>query len=218
MKEKHSSLAGFTLVELLIAASIFSIIILSLYSAFQTGVLSYKKIDSAIDTYQSARLILNRIELDLKNSFIYSEKDSLFKGTSQGITLITVTDAYENAQEVREVSRVKYELSNNTLKRVISKGIDALTKEPKEESHELSSEIKEILFQFCYETKNVNIVYDWQEIWPKDNDAEQLASLPLGVKIKLVLRQRNRQQKETGQVELNKTISIPLGGNTGKGK
>ena len=66
---------GFTLIELMIVIAIFSLLILSIYSAFRTGLLSHEKIDAATNLYQKARLSLGLIETELRNGFVYTELD-----------------------------------------------------------------------------------------------------------------------------------------------
>jgi len=201
---------GFTLIELLIATSIFSIIILSLYSAFQSGISSYNRVDSAFNLYQTARIVFNRIELDLKDSFIYLEDDSKFKGTSQTLEFFSVIDSFEKGQAFSNICRVKYELNNDILKRIFYQGLDALEENSKFEGEELSSDVKEISFQYAYATNSLDKSYDWQESWPKENDLTQRKTLPLAVKIKLSLTEKDRHQKELGIVVFNKTVPLSL--------
>jgi type II secretory pathway component PulJ len=82
------------LIEFLIATAIFSIIIVSVYASFQTGILSYRGIDAAFQTYQTARVVLNRLESDIKNSFAYFPEDSQFKGNSCEIEFLGVIDKF----------------------------------------------------------------------------------------------------------------------------
>jgi len=194
---------GFTLIELLISASILSIVMLSTYSAFHTGVLSYKKIDSAFNIYQAATLILNRMELDLKNSFIYSREDSKFKGDNNNIDFFSVLDTFDKEFLPKPVlCRLKYSRQDIKFKRAVSVNQEALKEEAVSEGEELSSAIKEVKFQYATGRKE----RPWQELWPEGNDNAQKAALPAAVKIELTL-------KEDGDktVTFIKIISLPLG-------
>lgn len=198
MKQK----TGFTLVELLIAVSIFSIIILSLFSAFQTGILSYKKIDSAFEVFQTARLILNRIEKDLKNTFIYYADDSKFIGNSKAMDFYSIIDIFDNEGNMNGVvCRIKYELAQEGLKRYCYKGIDALLENTGIGADILSSKIKEISFKYAYPGTTPDKIYEWQEEpWPIDEN--QKKALPLAVKIELTLKDNNEV--------FTKIVPIPL--------
>lgn len=205
--------SGLTLLELLVATTIFSIVSLSLYSAFQTGILTYQRIDSAFSIYQDARIALNRIELDLKNSFIYAQSNSGFKGNAQGLEFFSVVDVFDQTQGHARLCRVKYKFSEGILRRISYQGLEALKENSELESEDLSLKVKEASFQYAYSTGRPDEPYDWQEAWPREADAVQLKTLPLAVKIKLSLREK-KGQKETGIVEFNRTIFLPLGENS----
>lgn len=213
-KPKNKLVRGFTLVELLIAASIFSVIMLSLYSAFQTGILSYNRIDSAFNVYQTARIVLNRIELDLKNSFIYSKADSKFIGNSQTLELYSIVDTFQEGEVSSKASLIKYDLSDGILKRTCYAGLGTLKENPEITGDVLSSDVEELSFQYAYTAANPDKLYDWQDSWPNIDDIskknEQEKTLPLAVKIKLALIERDRQEKKIGIIEFNKIVSLPL--------
>lgn len=206
---------GFTLIELLIATSIFSIIILSIYSAFQTGILSYRKVDSAFETYQTARIALNRMELDLKNSFVYKTDDSRFHGTNTSVDFFSVVDYYKEDKLNTDICRIKYEWAEDEkiLKRTCYTGLDALKETPEAPIEtELSSAVKEFSFHYFYKDQNGTITPS--DSWP-DSIADQTVQdsqkqkLPLAVKIKLSLIEKNKSEENA--TEFNKTVSLPLG-------
>lgn len=199
---------GFTLIEVLIAASIFSIIVLGLYSAFRTGIAAYNKMDSAFAVYQSARVVLSRISLELRNSFSYSGNDSGFNGLAQNLEFTSVIDLFKKDKFLSYICRVKYELENGVLKRTCRRGIDALSENPELEGEELSADVKEILFQYAYATANPDAPYDWQDSWPQEGNSDQKKNLPLAVRIKLSLIERDRRQHETGVVEFVKVVPL----------
>jgi len=206
--------SGFTLIELLIAALIFSIIILSIYSAFQTGILSYKRIDSAFEVYQGARIALNRMELDLKNAFAYSQEDSKFRGSAQALNFLTTVDSFEKGRLYTNISRIKYELSDNKLKRAYYKGLDALIESQDITGEELNLDIQEITFNYAYATTIPEKPYDWTDNWPNETDVNQKKTLPLAVKIKISLREKNKSPEEGRIIEFNKIVPLPLSTNT----
>lgn len=203
---------GLTLIELLIATAIFSIIILSIYSAFQIGILSYHKIDSAFEVYQMARLVLNRIALDLRNTFIYAQDNSRFEGDETNMVFFSGLDSFSEGKMFLDLCRIKYSLAEEKLKRSSYKGLNALNaKDPDGESF---YEVKNISFQYAYATDKPDKPYDWQTAWPKDES--QKNALPQAVKIKLSLLEKDKRQEEQARViEFNKIIALPLGENTG---
>jgi type II secretory pathway component PulJ len=195
---------SFTLVELLIAVTMISVILLSLYSAFNTGILSYKKIDASFDAYQEARAIFNRIEIDLKNSFPYKKDVSLFNGTSEHLEFFTVLDIYNKDKIDTQICRIKYQFDTNTLKRtayVAEAAIDNTT-EPVPE--ELSAAVKSINFEYAGIDSSGKEAFTWQANWPQDNT--QGNEMPLAVKAKITLVGRNEKQENL--IEFSKTIPM----------
>ncbi|MGD0335821.1 MAG: type II secretion system protein GspJ [Candidatus Omnitrophota bacterium] len=197
---------GFTLVELLIASSIATIIILSLYSAFQTGISSYKRADSVFEVSTNARIAFNRIELDLKNSFQYTQNDSHFKGTAGSMDFISLLDTYANGKLNPDICRIKYELVDGILRRYCYKGIDSLKKVEAltQLPDEICGNVKALSFRYAYATRNPSSPYEWQESWPEES---QLNLVPIAVKITLTLQQG---EKRGDLVEFNKTVPLEI--------
>lgn len=201
---KNNFLTGFTLIELLIAASIFSIVALALYSVFHTGILSYHKIDSAFDVYQSARLIFNRIELDLKNSFVYKEGDSQFNGQNQTLEFFSVLDAYKDGGFTTDIFRIKYDLADKILMRYSYSGLEAVKINAQPQTDELAYSVETISFEYAHPTGKPGQPYEWQEVWPKDETRKNI--LPLAVKIKLSLAENDKQSGRV--IEFSKVVPL----------
>ncbi|MFA4888415.1 MAG: prepilin-type N-terminal cleavage/methylation domain-containing protein [Candidatus Omnitrophota bacterium] len=200
---------AFTLVELLISTAILSLVVLSLYSAFQVGLASYKRMDSASTVYQAARVILNRMELDLKNAFAYSGKDSGFKAQDKVLQFLILQDLFTADGLSSNICLIKYNLNGQVLTRICAIGLDALKTDIALEPDELSADIKELEFEYAYETDTPDNPYVWQKgIWPKEGDQSQVKSLPLAVKVKLLLIERDALQGETGSVEFSRIIPL----------
>lgn len=196
---------GFTLIELLIAVTIITLIILSVYSAFNTGILAYKKIDSAFNSYQEARIILNRLETDLKNSFVYSKESSFFKGGSQDLDFFNVSQIYDKDKQYSDLCRIKYMLEGNTLKRTAYSGLAALTEDENVKAQDFSNSVKNINFEYAYISEGEKKDILWQNAWPQKD--EQAKQLPLAVKVKLMLIDTGK--KEQKLLEFTKTIALP---------
>jgi len=207
---------GFTLVELLIAASIFAVIMVSIYSAFQTGILSYRRIDSAFEVYQTARIALNRIELDLKNSFAYMDagNKSGFIGNDKSLEFFSVVDYYKTGQLNTAVCRIKYDWDegNKTLKRISYAGLNALRPDSGQEGEDLATQVVKVVFEYAYQKDKKDKSYAWQASWPVEDDpalkTKQEISVPSAVRITLSLTEKNKTAEEA----IKFTKLVPLGG------
>ncbi len=206
---------AFTLIELLIAALIFSVILISIYSAFQTGILAYRKADSAFDVYQAARIALNRIELDLKNSFAYKAGDFQFEGRDKMMELFSLVNLYKESETNAFVCRVKYvwDENNQILKRTCQIGLDALKTDAQQEGQELANNVESITFEYAFPTGDSEKPYTWQQTWLKDDGPAEV--LPLAVRIKLSLKENAAQGAET--TEFVKVVPLPLGSTSASG-
>lgn len=198
MKKK----SGFTLIELLIVIAIFSLLLLSIYSAFRTGLLSHEKVDAATNLYQKARLSFSLIEAELKNAFIYGKDDSRFIGGSQSMEFFSLLDNYDKTGKVNtNIAYIKYKLVDNALKRKAAEGILALKVNPEDECESFLSGVEEMSLQFAALSTVPGKIYEWQDTWPKSGYPDQKKELPMALKIKLVLK-----QKDGSLVEFNKII------------
>lgn len=193
------SVRGYTLVEVLITTLIFSIVILSIYSVFHTGRITYKKMDSAFELYQKARIVFNRMDRDLKNSFAYGKSNVEFSGSREGIDFFTILDSFDDAGAVlQKVAQIKYEFLDLALRRTQIEGLDILKDGTPEIAEELLDQLEYLSFQFAApDTGGAEARYAWQDIWPAE-DKNQEKSLPLAVKVEMIL----------GGIKFNKIIPL----------
>ena len=68
IKQKNN----FTLLELLIALSLFATIMVSLYSALSVGIVAWKRGDRGSTVHQKARIILDTMSSDIRNCVYFS--------------------------------------------------------------------------------------------------------------------------------------------------
>ncbi|MDD4938539.1 MAG: type II secretion system protein GspJ [Candidatus Omnitrophica bacterium] len=190
---------GITLLELLITSSIFSVIILSLYSAMHTGIMSYNRLDSASRAYHSARLILDRLERDLSGAFIYSVDGAFFKGS------VSEVEFFKSGPD-EDLCRVRYTFNGEVLERACYHGMEALRREPEVPAEELSGNVKEIAFEYASLALNPQ-GRGWQKSWPQENNASEAFSLPPAVKVRLLLIDPGKR-KNPALLEVSRVIPL----------
>ena len=74
---------GFTLVELLIAATMMSVLFIGLGSHLRGGIAVWRQTTQRVDALQRERVALDRLERDLANSVIYDQRDTAY-GVEEG--------------------------------------------------------------------------------------------------------------------------------------
>jgi len=89
---------GFTLIEMLIGMSIFSIIVMGLYGVFWSAITINKRSEEVNSVYREARWSMERLAKDLENMVYYQfgsqyPEEQLFKSESGKITFVIADEA-----------------------------------------------------------------------------------------------------------------------------
>jgi prepilin-type N-terminal cleavage/methylation domain-containing protein len=169
---------AFTLVELLIASSIFAVVMVALYVSFSSGVFGYRNIDERLEVYQKSRHILDRLNLDLRNSFAYSSGDTKFSGSNSEIRFFTLVDDYQDEVIIRNYAYVYYYLDapSHKLMRLCRRNQESLKPDSQIKAEELSWAVKNISFTYIYLDNGII----------KEKDAwDDAGNLPVAVKVQL---------------------------------
>jgi len=166
---------AFTLVELLIASAIFLVVMVTVYSTFNTGIFGYHNTEDLSNTYQNARQIFERIKLDLRDSFAYFEANSKFTGDKSGVNFLTLVDSFNDGKLERGFAFVSYRLQDNKLMRLCRKNREATNAKSEIKAEEMSDNIA-VFFSYCYLDQADNSLKE-KETW---NDKKKL---PAAVKI-----------------------------------
>ncbi len=207
-KNLFGSRRGFTLIEMMISAAIFSVLLVAVLSAFRSGSSGYTRIGSSFNLYQQARLIFKRMDLDIGNAFVYSAEESKFIGENKKIEFFSLVNSFNTkAQARQDVCKVAYvfDLDSGVLSRQVYRGFDALSEEAQPQAQKLASNLEDFGFEYAYPlAADAAEPFGWQDSWPKEGDeSAQKTKLPLAVKIKLKLK-----DKDNSIVEFNKIIPI----------
>jgi len=164
---------AFTLVEIMVATAIFSVVMVTIYSAFNSGFLGFRNIENTVVAYQSANRVLNGIDPGLRNAFIYKDGAPKFKGEKSSLEFMSLVN--------QECALVSYKLEGRVIKRTIRQGLDALKEDSKGVEQNVANLVEELSFSYGYpDPANVQELL-WKDKWDSTD------SLPIEVKVKLVL-------------------------------
>lgn len=178
---------AFTLVEILIASLIFTVVMVSIYAAFHSGIFGYRSIDENIDTYQAARTILERLNTDLRNSFAYSGENAKFTGAEKEMAFLTLVDSYA------DFASVSYKLEGNKLMRLCKKNQEALKENSEIKPKEMAGNL-EIRFEYGYLPDGQQEI-KFNNCWPADL-SETDKPLPQAVRVNLTIKGKIEQNFE----------------------
>lgn len=188
MKNKRA----FTLAELLIASLVLTVVMVTIYASFRTGLFGYRNIEETINTYQAARQILERLNLDLRNSFAYSGEDAKFKGTVSELSFMSLADTFSQDKITQSYSFVSYSLNGAKLTRSCRKDKDSLNEKSETQPEEMPSDIGKL--EFSYGVAGDDGALKFQDSWAAEDAPQEKKKLPAAVKVKLTLR--NKMQEE----------------------
>lgn len=182
---KRLCLRGFTFIELMIAASIFAVVAVAIYSTFGTGISAWKKAQEAQNLYQDIRLALDKMAGDLENAILYSQKEDFlnFLGEEDKISFYSLTETFQTLPAHRELKKITYNLdeSSRILQRLEQTFAESLQETQEQEPEEIAAKINNLNFSYCYEDEAAEPPYRWEDIWNSDK------VIPQGVKIALEL-------------------------------
>ena len=196
--------SGFTLVELLVAITIFSAIAVVLYSCFRGGIVSYRRISDEADSQQRLRYVLLNIEKDLKNAFLMTNIP--FEGEDKRISFTSMLTDEENA--TLNAGRISYYIKQGDNSYVLVRKTQSLQEalslfaagydtgaelmpglvSGKEEV--ITEGLSDIRFTYLYaenqqsvpglegETEEASIAYEWVDLWEEE-------SLPVAVSVEI---------------------------------
>ncbi|MCM8790028.1 MAG: prepilin-type N-terminal cleavage/methylation domain-containing protein [Candidatus Omnitrophica bacterium] len=160
-----------TLIELLIASSIFVLVMTTVYSAFHAGLFGFKDIDENLDIHQTARIVLERLNLEMRNMFVYSDDETRFKGDKTSISFLTLNPGY---------TFVSYSQKDDKIMRLAQSGKEALKEQTEIEPEELAASIKALSFTYG-SIKEGTKELEWVDSWEDRKD------LPAAVKVNITI-------------------------------
>lgn len=159
---KGSSL---TLIELLVALSIFSLVSMGVYSVFSTAVNTHKRLREYTKLYPQIRITLEEISHDLKNAFSYSKKKSYFQGEEKNISFMSLSSVWNKMERKNTICYITYTFENHALKRLKALGRQSLSPKVLGPSEVLIENINDINF---YYGKREEENYSWQRQWAEN--------------------------------------------------
>ena len=108
-KRVARDLAGFTLVELLVAAFIVATTLAAAYHVFQTCLEVWKRGDSDMRSVTSARLFCLQLGRELSAAAAFGGPDGQFKGEARDVAFTSLVSRRGSDGTPRPCSRIRYE-------------------------------------------------------------------------------------------------------------
>ena len=181
---------GFTLLELLVALSIFSMISVMAYGGLQTVITTKNSTQQASTRIAEVQLAMLRIANDLRQAVARNIRDehgdtlaAMTSGTSSGEQLEWSRAGYRNPAHLKRsnIQRVAYKIEQDKLMRLTWPVLDR-AQDSEVMKTEILSRLESVEWRF-FNSDNI-----WVSEWPEQSNAVVAFSLPQAVEINVVLK------------------------------
>ncbi len=106
-KRRHEK--GFTLVEMLVATVLLSIVMGAVYAMFNTTIHGWRMAEGNFQSFQEVRLALTKFEGEVEN--LFAQADYLFEGDQHAVTMFVIAEPMDlDAGKGMRILRVRYRL------------------------------------------------------------------------------------------------------------
>ena len=171
---------GFALIELLVATSILTILLSSLYMAFQTGLAAYGRTEENLALRNEGEVFLLQLERELRNALPYFRPglQNHFVGKKDFLSFSTQLRRYTAKGIKEELYLVRYEVKEGSLIRTQRRLRESFPK-PEEEKETLLNQLETCRFDFLYVDRSNAL--QWKAEWLN----QPYIGLPRGVRVTL---------------------------------
>lgn len=198
---KHRARYAFTLVEVLLAIGISALVMVCAYSAFRLGWLSYQRLNSQSQAYNSLRNGLHKFSKDIRNSFLFSTNENktiTLSGNRKEMSFATLVRSRDKqGVSFVECARAFYKFDGNNLLRAYIKNTEMLRPEVKVEYEIFLQDIVDGEFSYAIEERQDHGQLSWKSSF------EQKDAFPKAVRLKLT-----RQLPYQRPVTFTKSIAL----------
>lgn len=197
VRPERAGRAAFTLIELMIAASIAGIVGLAIIFSFAAGLKAYSKVKDFNTSRPGILISLEKIERDLSNTFRFTGID--FAGDKKKISFA----GFLNENFCIGIGRISYFFNANDGGALIRAeqpySYALLENKPDGIKSRTAAALKDVVFSYCYFSPDSHR-YDWRDSWSGGD------GIPRAVKIRVVFREGDKD------LELERTVFIPVSG------
>ncbi|HTM63466.1 MAG TPA: type II secretion system minor pseudopilin GspJ [Gammaproteobacteria bacterium] len=180
----HRKTSGFTLVEILVALFIFTILSLMMAGGLRTVINAQSGTEHSAERLRQLQLVFVRMSRDLEQTVnrpvkLANGKDaSAFFGAQRGFAFTHGGKAGQSSQH-QVLQRTQYSFSRNALWRVVWDVLDQSSNSPKPSQREVFANVSDVRFEYL-DDKNV-----FHKDWPVSGNSNQ--PLPRAVRITLTI-------------------------------
>lgn len=198
---------GFTLLEILIAVALISVIMMIVYSVTFQSIRGKKKVEEKGDVYHNARIIVDKMVQDLSMAFLIggeahvgqrqgsAQIKTVFNGSGDKITFASLSHVrlFQNAKE-SEQCEIEYKLEKDPDNRdfylLMRRETPDIDTRPDDGGAwtELANDVKKMEFEYYDAKRN-----DWQSSWNTAVEGNNV--LPKAVRISVEMKHPSKKDE-----------------------
>lgn len=188
---------GFSLIEVLIASVIVSIIMASLTLSLQVGLKAHSRNESYLMETRDQEILMMQLTSELRNSVPYSPVP--FKGSENKLSFPTRLRAYTKAGFADGLYEVEYRFASGRLIRSeIALKRESIKQSSLPSEEVIFDDLKESKFEYLFVTESGAMT--WQGAWDSFGQSE----MPRGIRLKMA-------GHSLGESVFSRDILIPQG-------
>ncbi len=199
---KRMQSRGLTLIELMLAVSIFAIVAVVIYSTFSAGISVWRRTQRTQNTLQDIRLSLDKMSEELENAVLYSQESGFpnFVGGKNRVSFYSVVNVFSTLPVHPELRKITYDLDSSAdmLQRLEQTFPESVQNRQDKSPEEIAARISNLNFFYYYKDENAAVPYKWKNSWDSAED------IPQAVKIELKLDSEEK-------LVFTKYVFIPTG-------
>ncbi len=173
---------GLTLIEVLVVITILSVLSLSVYIVFKSGMDAWSKSEVRLDIFQNARVVLDQMSRELPGTFVGG--GATFTGTNNDPDTLEFVTNFANS-----IYMIEYEIEAGTtiLKRKYSKNPSDYT----DPGYDDDTDDDTGIIEFGFKISDIQFTYCDTDTgtWTTDEGWTDTATLPAAVKIEISLKE-----------------------------
>lgn len=186
---------GFTMIEMVIALSLFTVVVVSAYGAFRSGFVAYQRIESQLGRRHELDMLVRQIGSELRNALYYAPVP--FEGKSDKIQFPARLWRYDSDQLTEDLYQVTYQFRDGHLMRSEQKLKQEFSQDRNPEAESLIP-LTGCKFQFAYKLR------DGELVWKNELLDKPYQGLPRAIRVLI-------QEKKSGSTEEAFEFLVPQG-------
>ena len=196
---------GFTMIEVLLAVTLFTLVISASYGIFSMGMQIWRRSQGRLAFERKAVFALEKMARDFRTAVRTEDKKNKGRGSVSDITVPALVKVKIKEDEMIQYGFVHYGFNSGTREicrsEISASDISSGSEPP---CRVIAPHVQSLKFRYLIYDK-VGDSYSWYDEWGEENE------IPLAVEITLELESRLKNEKSPARSAYQRVVLIPVG-------